>query len=219
MSGWLKTSHTFSFADYHDEKFMGFGPLRVINEDYIAGGAGFSTHGHRDMEIISYVVEGALRHQDSMGNSEIIRPGEIQRMSAGTGVRHSEHNDLKDGVTHLLQIWILPEKTGVSPSYGQKSFENDFRCSDLILVASKLGRNGSVTLNQDVDVYAAQAQDAGEKKHRTFEHRHLWVQVVRGEVDVDGTKLSPGDGAGIEKVTELNLKWNKGAEFLFFDMP
>lgn len=217
--GWLKSKHTFSFAEYYDEKFMGFGPLRVINEDRIDGGTGFGTHGHRDMEIISYVIDGALEHKDSMGSDVIIRPGEVQRMSAGTGVRHSEQNHLKDAATHFLQIWIMPEAKGIEPSYDQKSFANDFSCSDLILVGSRNGRNGSVTIHQDVDMYAAKAQDAGTKTVKTFEHRHLWVQVIRGNVKVDGTELQSGDGAGITKVEALNLEWDKGAEFILFDMP
>lgn len=217
--GWLNTYHTFSFASYFDKNHMDFGPLRVINEDRIDGGTGFGTHGHNDMEIISYVIDGELEHKDSMGNSTVIKPGEVQRMSAGTGVRHSEHNGLKDKITHFLQIWIMPEKEGIPPSYGQKNFASDFGCSDLILVASHKGRNGSITLNQDVDMYVAQAQDAGAKTHKTYIHRHLWVQVIKGEVDVDGTKLTPGDGAGIEKVESLKLKWIKGSEFILFDMP
>lgn len=217
--GWLKSKHTFSFADYFDDKHMGFGPLRVINEDRIEGGAGFGTHGHRDMEIISYVIDGALQHKDSMGNVAVIRPGEVQRMSAGTGVRHSEMNDLKDKVTHFLQIWIIPDKAGIEPGYDQKAFDSDFACSDLILVASKNGRNGSVSLNQDVDLYAAKAQDEGEKIVQTYPHRKLWVQVVKGQVTVDGEVLEAGDGAGIDQVHSLKLKWTKGTEFLFFDMP
>lgn len=217
--GWLNSKHTFSFADYYDEKHMGFSVLRVINEDQIKGGTGFGTHGHRDMEIISYVIDGALEHKDSMGTDTIIKPGEVQRMSAGTGVRHSEYNHLKDQSTHFLQIWILPEEKGIAPSYDQRSFANDYGCSDLILVASKNGRNGSVTINQDVDMYAAKAQDAGEKVMKTHQHRHLWVQVIKGEVKVDGTELSSGDGAGIKDVESVKLEWSKGAEFIFFDLP
>lgn len=217
--GWLNSQHTFSFADYYDEKHMGFSVLRVINEDQIKGGTGFGTHGHRDMEIISYVIDGALEHKDSMGSDTIIKPGEVQRMSAGSGVRHSEYNHLKDQSTHFLQIWIMPEEKGIAPSYDQRSFENDFGCSDLILVASKNGRNGSVTINQDVDMYAAKAQDAGEKTMKTYKHRHLWVQVIKGEVKVDGTELSAGDGAGIKDVESVKLEWSKGSEFIFFDLP
>ena len=198
---------------------MGFGPLRVINEDRISGGTGFGTHAHNNMEIISYVVDGALKHKDSMGNETIIKPGEVQRLSAGTGIRHSEYNDLKDETTHFLQIWIMPDATGIEPSYGQKSFENDFGCSDLILVASKLGRNGSITLNQDVDMYVAKAQDEGEKNLKTFAHRNLWVQVIDGNVSVNGSELETGDGAGITGVEALKIKWDKGAEFILFDMP
>ncbi|MGZ3695115.1 MAG: pirin family protein, partial [Bdellovibrionota bacterium] len=180
---------------------------------------GFGTHPHKDMEIITYVIEGALAHKDSMGNSTTILPGEVQRMSAGTGIRHSEYNQSPDSKTHLLQIWILPEKIGIEPSYDQKSFANDFGCSDLILVASRSGKQNSVTLNQDVDMYAAKAQDAGEKTLKTYKQRHLWVQVIKGEVSVEGTALSAGDGAGIKDVEALKLQWKKGAEFLVFDMP
>ncbi|MBC7466013.1 MAG: pirin family protein [Bdellovibrio sp.] len=217
--GWLKSRHTFSFAEYYDSKFMGFGPLRVINEDRIAGGTGFGTHGHKDMEIISYVIDGALKHQDSMGTDAVIKPGEVQRMSAGTGVRHSEQNDLKDKETHFMQIWIMPEANGVKPGYGQKSFSNDFACSDLILVASKLGRNGSITINQDVDMYVAKTQDVGEKTINTFKHRLFWVQVIKGEVTIDDTKLTTGDGAGISDIETLKLTWGKETEFILFDLP
>lgn len=217
--GWLKSRHTFSFADYYDPDHMGFSVLRVINEDRIQGGTGFGTHPHRDMEIISYVIEGELEHADSMGNTTLIKPGEVQRMSAGTGVRHSEYNHLQNIETHFLQIWILPAKEGIEPSYDQKSFESNFGCSDLILVASRSGKNGSVTLNQDVDMYAAKAQDAGEKTHKTFKHRHLWVQVIKGDVQIEETKLDAGDGAGISDAETLKLKWSKGSEFILFDMP
>lgn len=217
--GWLKSKHTFSFAEYYDEKHMGFGPLRVINEDRIEGGTGFGTHGHRDMEIISYVIDGALEHKDSMGNATVIKPGEVQRLSAGTGIRHSEYNHIKDRASHFLQIWIMPEKTGIDPSYAQKSFSNDFACSDLILVASRSGKNGSITMNQDVDMYVAKAESSGEKHLKTFPHRHLWVQVIKGEVSVAGENLGAGDGAGIQGIEELRLTWKKGAEFILFDMP
>jgi redox-sensitive bicupin YhaK (pirin superfamily) len=217
--GWLKSRHTFSFADYNDDKYMGFGLLRVINEDRIEGGTGFGTHGHQDMEIISYVIKGALQHKDSMGNSTIIRPGEIQRLSAGTGIRHSEYNALKDSETHFLQIWIMPEKLGIEPGYAQKSFEHDFGCSDMILVATKSGRDGSITLNQDVDMYVAKAVEAGEKHLKTYAHRHLWVQVIKGEVQVEGEILQDGDGVGIDKVETLLIKWSKGSEFILFDLP
>jgi Pirin-related protein len=217
--GWLNSKHTFSFADYYDPKHMGFSVLRVINEDRIDGGTGFNPHGHRDMEIISYVIDGALEHKDSMGTNAVIKPGEVQRMSAGTGVRHSEMNHLKDQVTHFLQIWIMPAQIGVEPGYDQKSFSNDFGCSDMILVASQNGRNGSITVNQDVDMYAAKAQDAGEKKLKTFKHRHIWVQVIKGNVKVEDTVLNPGDGAGVTDVETLKLSWDAGSEFIVFDLP
>lgn len=217
--GWLHSNHTFSFANYYDPKHMGYSALRVINEDRIDGGAGFDTHGHRDMEIISYVIDGALEHSDSMGTKAVIMPGEVQRMSAGTGVRHSEMNHLKDKETHFLQIWIMPEKAGVEPGYAQKSFANDFGCSDMILVASKNGRNGSITINQDVDMYVAKAQDAGEKVLKTFNHRHTWVQVIKGEVKVEGATLVNGDGAAIDNVEAMKLQWTKDSEFIVFDLP
>ncbi len=217
--GWLKSHHTFSFANYYNPARMGFGVLRVINEDRIAGGTGFGTHPHRDMEIISYAVDGALEHKDSMGTETVIRPGEIQRMSAGTGVRHSEYNHSPDKEAHFLQIWILPEKEGLAPSYAQKSFASDFAKSDLTLVASKSGRNGSVTLNQDVNLYACKAQQAGEKVFKTSLQRKTWVQVIKGKVQVGSADLDSGDAAGIEDVESVNLKWTSGAEFLFFDLP
>ena len=154
-----------------------------------------------------------------MGNETIIKPGEVQRLSAGTGIRHSEYNHLKDKQTHFLQIWIVPEKPGIPPSYGQKSFENDFGCSDLILVASRSGKNGSITIHQDVDMYVAKAQMDGEKTLKTFPHRNLWVQVIKGNVQVDYAELLAGDGAGINQVDTLKIKWAKGAEFIVFDMP
>jgi len=217
--GWLNSNHTFSFAEYYDPSHMGYGVLRVINEDRIEGGTGFGTHGHKDMEIISYVIDGALEHKDSMGTSAVIMPGEVQRMSAGTGVRHSEQNHLKDKKTHFLQIWIVPEKQGVAPGYAQKSFSNDFGCSDMILVASRSGKNGSITINQDVDMYVAKAQDAGEKVLKTFKHRHTWVQVIKGEVKVEGATLTNGDGAAIDDVEAMKLQWTKDSEFIVFDLP
>ena len=217
--GWLNSKHTFSFAEYYDPKHMGFSVLRVINEDRIEGGTGFDTHGHRDMEIISYVIDGALEHKDSMGTDTVIKPGEVQRMSAGTGVRHSEYNHLKDQVTHFLQIWIMPAQLGVAPGYDQKSFRNDFSCSDLILVASQNGRNGSITINQDVDMYAAKAQDAGAKTLKTYKHRHIWVQVIKGDVRVEDVTLNSGDGAGITDVENIKLTWDAGSEFIVFDLP
>ena len=217
--GWLKSRHTFSFADYYNPAQMGYSVLRVINEDRIEGGTGFDTHGHRDMEIISYVVEGALEHRDSMGTEATILPGEIQRMSAGTGVQHSEYNKLKDNKTHFLQIWILPDEKALKPGYDQKSFVNSFACSDMILVGSKSGKNGSIVINQDVDLYACKSNAEGEKLFKTFSHRHIWVQVINGDVQIEGEQLVSGDGAAIEDVDNIKIRWNKGAEFLLFDMP
>jgi len=217
--GWLKSKHTFSFADYYDPKAMGHSVLRVINEDQIDGGTGFSTHGHRDMEIISYVIEGALEHRDSMGTNAVILPGEVQRMSAGTGVRHSEMNHLKDKKTHFMQIWILPEKTGIEPSYEQKSFEMDFKQNDLILVASKNSKNGSISLNQDVDLYALKTNQSGEKVLITHNERHTWIQVIKGEVQVFNETLKAGDGAAIDNVEKFKISWSTNSEFLVFDLP
>jgi quercetin 2,3-dioxygenase len=217
--GWLKSYHSFSFADYYDENFMGWGALRVINEDWIQGGMGFGTHGHRDMEIITYILEGALEHKDSMGTVAAIHPGEVQRMSAGTGVRHSEYNKLQDKNTHLLQIWILPEKEGVTPSYEQKSFEKEFATGDLVLVASQDGRGGSVKINQDAQMYVCNTKVKGEKTHTTTAERYLWVQVVKGTVSVDGHSLGGGDAAALKDVSSVKLSWTENSEFILFDLP
>lgn len=216
--GWLNSNHTFSFGEYYDQKYMGYRDLRVINEDRIEGGTGFGTHGHKNMEIISYVIDGALEHRDSMGTNAVILPGEVQRMSAGTGVRHSEQNHLKDKITHFLQIWIIPEKEGGTPGYEQKSFQNDFKSNDLILVASKNGKNGSITINQDVDMYVAKTQEAGERVLKTLKNRHTWIQVIKGEVKVEGATLTDGDGAAIDDVEDLKLEWSKNSEFIVFDL-
>ncbi len=217
--GWLDTYHAFSFASYHDPAHMGFGVLRVINEDRIAPSTGFPTHGHENMEIISYVVEGALSHKDSMGNESTIRPGEVQRMSAGTGVRHSEYNHEKNTATHLLQIWFLPSVEGIAPSYEQKSFDSDFAQGNFVLVASESGRDGSVTMHQDVDMYVVKSNVAGEKHYAIRRDRNIWVQVIRGEVEMEGELLQAGDGAAITQVLHLDLKWKANTEFLLFDLP
>lgn len=198
---------------------MNFRVLRVINEDFISPGAGFPTHGHRDMEIITYVIDGALEHKDSMGNGTIIRPGEVQRMSAGTGVRHSEYNSLKDAKTHLLQIWILPDKEGVEPSYEQKSFTEELSRGDLVLVASKLGENGSVRLHQDIKMYAARVRAGFRKQMEISSERHMWLQIVRGEIAVDGETLKGGDGIAVSEVSAVGLKASEDSEFLTFDLP
>lgn len=217
--GWLDAKHTFSFADYYDPAHMGFSVLRVINEDRVAGGAGFPTHGHKDMEIITYIVEGVLEHQDSMGNKATISPGEVQRMSAGTGVRHSEYNHLKDKKTHLLQIWITPDKNAYPPSYEQKNFAAQFAENALILVASNTGRDGSVSLNQDVDIYAAKSAKAGDKILNTQADRFYWLQVVSGVVIFNDVTVGAGDAVSASMLTRIHLKWQPNSEFLLFDLP
>jgi len=212
--GWLNTYHTFSFADYHDPSFMGFRSLRVINEDRVEPGRGFGTHGHRDMEIISYVLEGELGHGDSMGTGSVIRPGEVQRMSAGTGVMHSEKNASAMPV-HFLQIWILPERHGITPSYEQKAFPAAERENRLRLVASHDGRDGSLTIHQDVDLYTTTLRDASV----TFDFRpdrYGWLQVARGAVTVNGEELRAGDGAAIEKESQVTIAGD--GEVLLFDL-
>src|SRR6185369_5790306 len=204
--GWLNTFHTFSFADYFDDKFMGFRSLRVINEDWVKPGMGFGTHGHRDMEIITYVLEGELAHKDSMGNGSIIRPGEVQRMSAGTGVRHSEMNPSPAQWLHLLQIWILPERAGITPGYEQKMFDRSERQGRLRLVASPDGAEGSVTIHQDVRLYAT-LLDGGEEVTHTFAGgRYGWLHVAKGDAVVNGIELKAGDGAAISDESSLTIK-------------
>jgi quercetin 2,3-dioxygenase len=217
--GWLDTFHTFSFADYYDPRHMGFRALRVINEDRVAPGRGFDTHPHRDMEILTYVLEGALRHEDSMGNGSVIRPGEVQRMSAGTGVRHSEHNASDTDPVHLLQIWIVPERSGLAPSYEQKSFGEAEKLSRLRLVASRDGRLDSVRIHQDADVHAAVVAEGDTVSHRLAPGRHAWLQVATGEVRLNGTRLVAGDGAAVEADPELAIRGSsERAEILLFDL-
>lgn len=217
--GWLEARHSFSFAGYHDPAHMGFSVLRVINEDKIVGGAGFPTHGHQDMEILTYVVEGALEHKDSMGNSAVIRPGEVQRMSAGTGVRHSEFNSLKNEKTHILQIWIMPDKKSYEPSYEQKDFSSELEKGGLILVASNTGRDGSVSLHQDVDLYALKSPLAGERILNIQPDRFYWLQVVRGQVKANEVTLGAGDALSTSVLTRVHLQWSAQSEFLLFDLP
>ena len=213
--GWLNTYHTFSFADYYDPSFLGFRDLRVIHEDRVKPGVGFGTHGHRDMEIVSYVLEGTLAHRDSMGTGSLIRPGEVQRMSAGTGVTHSEMNPSNKEGVHFLQIWILPERRGITPGYEQKKFEDEERRGALRLVASPDGRDGSVTIHQDVAIYSTLL--GGEPVTHTFApNRYGWVQVARGEVELNGQTLQAGDGAAIENESSVTLNGN--GEVLLFDL-
>jgi redox-sensitive bicupin YhaK (pirin superfamily) len=216
--GWLKSFHSFSFADYHDPAHMGFGALRVINEDRVRPGKGFGTHGHRDMEIISYVLEGALEHKDSMGNGSIIRPGNVQRMSAGTGVHHSEYNpSTREGV-HFLQIWIEPGVRGVIPSYEEKQFDADSRRGRLALIASPDGRGGSVTIHQDALVYAALLEGPETAVHALPAGRRAYVHVARGEATVNGQALRAGDALKATGEREIRLEGGRGAEVLLFDL-
>jgi redox-sensitive bicupin YhaK (pirin superfamily) len=217
--GWLDTWHTFSFSDYYDPRFMGFSALRVINEDFVAPGRGFPTHGHRDMEIITYVLEGALEHRDSLGTGSIIRPGEVQRMSAGTGVRHSEANPSSTEPVHLLQIWIHPAAAGIAPGYEQKAFADEEKRGRLRLVASPDGADGSVTIHQDARVYATLLGPGQQVVHRMAPGRHGWVHVARGSLTLNGEHLAAGDGAAIIAETTLTLVGEHDAEALLFDLP
>lgn len=217
--GWLDTRHTFSFADYYDPAHMGFGPLRVINEDRVAPGAGFPTHGHRDMEIISYVLEGALEHKDSLGTGSVIRPGEVQRMSAGTGVRHSEYNPSRTEPVHFLQIWIEPDQNALAPSYEQKAFAPDDLDGRLRLIASPDGREGSVTIQQDARIYAVRLNGQGPVVHRLAPGRRAYVHLARGEAELNGQRLAAGDGAAIEAEADVRLTSPSSAEILIFDLP
>ena len=217
--GWLDTYHTFSFADYQDMRHMGFGPLRVINDDTVKPGQGFGTHGHRDMEIITYVLDGALEHKDSMGNGSITRPGNVQRMSAGTGVRHSEFNPSRDEGVHFLQIWIEPKITGVKPGYEEKQFGLAEKKGQLRLVASPNGREGSVTIHQDAHVYASMLDGKDTVTHRLAPGRRAYIHVARGAVKVNGNALKDGDGARVENESSIELKDAREAEVLLFDLP
>lgn len=213
--GWLDTYHTFSFADYHDPRHMGFRSLRVINDDTVAPGRGFGTHGHRDMEIISYVLEGALEHKDSMGTGSVIRPGDVQRMSAGTGVLHSELNGSKSEPVHFLQIWILPRSQGIQPSYEQKTFSAEEKRNRLRLIASPDGAEGSVTIHADAKVYAT-LLDGGRVEHVIAPGRGAWIHVARGSVTVNGDKLGAGDGASTD--TDPKIVIEGAGEVLVFDL-
>lgn len=217
--GWLDSKHTFSFGNYYDPRHMGFRVLRVINEDRVAAGEGFPTHPHRDMEIISYVLEGALEHKDSMGTGSVIRPGDVQRMSAGSGVTHSEFNASRTDPVHFLQIWILPEARGIKPGYEQRSFSAEEKRGRLRLVASRDGAEGSVKLAQDVRLYATLLQPGEEVSHAVKPGRHAWVHVARGAVTVNGRELVAGDGASVSGQGALALRGAQDAEVLVFDLP
>jgi redox-sensitive bicupin YhaK (pirin superfamily) len=216
--GWLNTYHTFSFDQYYDPRYMGFRQLRVINEDFVAGGRGFPTHGHRDMEIITYILEGALQHEDSMGNGSVIRPGDVQRMTAGTGVKHSEKNASASEMVHLLQIWILPETVGLEPSYEQKAFAEDERRGQLRLIASGDGRDGSVTVHQNVSVFASILGEGASIRRDMDQTRYGWIQVARGEIVVNGQHAGHGDGAIAMGESSLEIVAEKSAEILLFDL-
>jgi redox-sensitive bicupin YhaK (pirin superfamily) len=216
--GWLESFHTFSFAGYHDPRQMGFRDLRVINEDRVEPGRGFGTHSHRDMEIVSYVLEGALAHRDSLGNGSVIRPGDVQRMSAGTGVSHSELNPSASEPVHFLQIWILPEREGLAPSYEQKHFPAQERTGRLRLVASHDGRDGSVRVHQDADLYAALLGTGESVAHALRPGRHAWLQVARGRCTLNGVALEAGDGAAVSEERSLRLAGAGDAELLLFDL-
>ncbi len=217
--GWLDTRHTFSFADYYDERHMGFGPLRVINEDRVAPGGGFPPHRHRDMEILSYVLEGALQHQDNMGNGSVIRPGDVQRMSAGPGVMHAEYNASKTEPVHFLQIWIVPARPGLPSGYEQKRFADEEKRDRLRLVASPDGADGSVRIQQDARVFATRLSGGASVTHAFGRGRNGWLQVVRGRVDVDGASLQAGDGLAIEDEDRVTIAAADDGEALLFDLP
>lgn len=215
---WLNTFHTFSFGDYYDPSFMGFRSLRVINEDFVHQGRGFPTHGHRDMEIITYILEGALEHRDSMGNGSVIRPGDVQRMTAGTGVTHSESNQSREEAVHLLQIWILPNQEGLKPSYEQKLFTEAQKQGRLCLIASADGREDSVRVHQDASVYATVLGFGEKVVHELAANRHAWIQVARGVVTLNGERLEHGDGAAVSRETKLEIAGLEAAEVLLFDL-
>jgi quercetin 2,3-dioxygenase len=217
--GWLDSRHTFSFGDYYDPQHMGFGTLRVINEDHVQPGKGFGTHPHRDMEIISYVLEGALEHKDSIGTGSVIRPGDVQRMSAGTGVLHSEFNHSKTDPVHFLQIWIIPERQGIAPGYEQKRFEDQEKAGRLRVLASPDGREGSLRIHQDAALFAARLSEGEKVEHTLGNGRSGWVQVARGAIRINGQALTQGDGAAISDEQRLELIGAaRGSELLLFDL-
>ena len=216
--GWLNSHHTFSFAEYYDPNHMGFADLRVINDDRVAPGKGFGTHPHKDMEIISYVLDGELEHRDSMGNGSIIRPGDVQRMSAGTGVTHSEFNPSQENEVHFLQIWVLPNRQGHAPGYEQKFFSDEEKRGQLRLIASNNGDNGSVSLNQDVKIFSALIDSDEQVFYQPNQGRVAWIHVARGSLNLNGHELVAGDGASLEVAEALNFTNGNDAEVLLFDM-
>jgi redox-sensitive bicupin YhaK (pirin superfamily) len=216
--GWLRSYHSFSFADYYDPEHVEFGALRVINEDRVMAGKGFGTHAHRDMEIISYVLEGQLEHKDSIGTGSIIEPGDVQRMSAGSGVRHSEFNPSHDHAVHFLQIWIQPDQRGIAPSYEQKRFDTEAKRGRLCLIASPDGREGSVTIHQNAYVYAGLFDNGERAVHTLNPSRRAYVHVARGEISVNGERLKAGDAAKLIDVAEVRFERGAGAEVLVFDL-
>jgi len=215
--GWLDSYHSFSFADYYNPEHMGFRSLRVINEDRVQGGQGFGTHPHRDFEIISYVVSGALKHEDSMGHAAVMKAGEVQRISAGTGIAHSEFNNSPSEPVHFLQIWLLPARKGVKPDYAQQSFANA-PSNTLTLACSPDGKSKSIKLNQDAELFIGKLAARGRINHSIQEQRGVWIQVIEGDLALNGNKLSPGDGAAVEDEKELPLSSDTGAHFLLFDL-
>jgi quercetin 2,3-dioxygenase len=216
--GWLDTRHTFSFASYHDPRHMGFRSLRVINEDRVKPGEGFGTHAHGDMEILTWVLEGALGHKDSMGNGSVIRPGDLQRMSAGTGVTHSEFNPSPEAGVHFLQIWLLPRERGLPPGYEQKRFPQEERRGRLRLVAAGDGRDGAVTIHQDADLWTAVLQPGESVRHALAPRRYAWLHVARGAVSLNGSTLGAGDGAAVSAEVALEITGAADAEVLLFDL-
>jgi redox-sensitive bicupin YhaK (pirin superfamily) len=216
--GWLSSRHTFSFANYYDERFMGFRDLRVINEDRVAPGRGFPPHGHRDMEILSYVIAGALEHEDSMGNGSVIVPGEVQRMSAGTGVRHSEYNHSQTEPVHFLQIWIQPSERGLRPGYEQKTFRDDDKRNAFALIASQDGRQGSLTINQNANVYAALIEPHATLSFTPQPGRHVWLHVATGAIEVDGDELSAGDALATDASNAVSIAGVDAAQVLLFEL-
>lgn len=216
--GWLESNHTFSFANYYDPEHMGFRSLRVINEDRVAPGGGFDTHGHRDMEIITYVLEGALEHKDSIGNGSIINPGEIQKMSAGTGILHSEYNASKSDRVHFLQIWITPNQRGIAPNYQQQKIDLDQASGKFKLIAAPAGKNADVTLTQDAEIYLSVLKPGEQADYELQPGRHVWLQVAKGAINLENFQLNRGDGVAISDQDKISLTAVENAEVLLFDL-